>query len=91
MKDRIDSFDRSDIDVFNRNTLTDDFVIEDEEISKDETEFEIGLKYAFYPIYLISFVTGRLRYFLDYICFFLMLGSMWVISNSSYYFVKITD
>lgn len=40
---------------------------------------------------MISFVSGRLRYLLDYISFFLLLGCMWVIGNSSYYFAYHTN
>ena len=62
----------------------------DEEGSEDEDNpkslFETVVKYACYPIYLFNFAEGRLFYLTSYISFFMLIGCMWLISNSAYYF-----
>lgn len=44
------------------------------------------LKYSCFPIYLISLPRGRLRHFFDYVSLFIMIGCMFLITNSASYF-----
>ena len=71
----------------NMNTFTEeDYIDEDINEEEEQSRLDCILKYMCYPIYLFSFAEGRLHYLFSYVAFFLMIGSMWLLSNSSYYF-----
>ena len=60
----------------------------DEEGEKDaeETFGFKALKYLFYPLYLSTTITGRLRYFMDYLIVLSIFACMFLLSNSIAYF-----
>lgn len=49
------------------------------------------IRYGFYPLYYISTVEGRTRHFLDYLCGLLLLGALFLLSNSCAYFTRVTS
>lgn len=48
------------------------------------------LKFGFYPLYYISTVEGRARHFLDYLCVFLLLGALYLLSNACACLTRLT-
>lgn len=44
------------------------------------------MKYLFYPLYLSTTITGRLRYFMDYLIVLSIFACMFLLSNSIAYF-----
>lgn len=86
------SLNQSSSTLFMKRTVTTDSVIEDEEFADKRVPEGVEvvilkvLKYSFYPLYLSTEVTGRVRYFLDYLIFALIGGTMFVLSNAIAYF-----
>lgn len=73
--------------TYNR-TMTDDYMEDD--MIEDESNYHKVLKYAFYPLYYMSTIDGRIRNFLDYLCVFLLVGAMFLLSSSLAYFTEQT-
>ena len=72
-----------------KNTFSDDQVEEVEYYEeKEEVCFDKVIKYMCYPVFLFSLAEDRLAYLAFYVSFFLLIGCMWLISHSTYYFVS---
>lgn len=46
----------------------------------------LAIKYACYPLFLTTRITGRLRYFVDYLILFCLVATMFVLANAVSYF-----
>jgi hypothetical protein len=86
------SLNQSSSTLFMKRTITTDSAVDEEEFADKKVPEGVEvvilkiLKYSFYPLYLSTEVTGRFRYFLDYLIFTLIGGSMFVLSNAIAYF-----
>lgn len=72
-----------------KKTITTDSFLDNEDLDKKEEEESVlfkVIKYVNYPIYLTSLITGRPRYFVDYLLFGVLVGTMFVLANSMSYF-----
>lgn len=69
-----------------KSTFTNESFNEEDDQQAEESFHYKLLKYLFYPLFLSMGITGRLRYFMDYLLFLMVCGCMFVIANCIAYF-----
>lgn len=85
--DKVYSFNNSASTLMLKKTFTTDSFIDDElEKAEEEGDFYKALKCLCYPLFLSTEVTGRMRYFMDYLIAILICAAMFLLSNSIAYF-----
>ena len=89
--DKAQSFNHSASTLFIKKTITTESIFDiDEALDREEEESvpQRCLKYICYPLYLSSNISGRLRYFVDYVIILIIFGTMFMLSNSICFFAE---
>lgn len=84
--DKVYSFNHSASTLVIKRTFTADSLLEEEEQQAEEGLGQRLLKCLFYPLFLSTQITGRLRYFMDYLILILLASAMFVLANALAYF-----
>jgi hypothetical protein len=69
-----------------KRTFTADSLAEEEELHAEESFGQRTLKCVFYPLFRSMEISGRMRYFMDYLIVILLSGCMFVMANAIAYF-----
>lgn len=80
------SFNHSASTLVIKRTFTNDSFNEEEELQAEDALGYRLLKCLFYPLFRSMEITGRLRYFMDYLILLLVGGCMFVMANAIAYF-----
>jgi hypothetical protein len=85
--DKVYSFNNSASTLMLKKTFTTDSFIDDElERPEEESSLFKALRCLCYPLFLSTEITGRMRYFMDYLIVILICAAMFLLSNSISYF-----